>query len=73
MGFLTVYAGPVGLFLLHHWSGNAGRVGNVGALALDGGGGGNGCCHGRVGVGRRGESARRGGWEDVCGRGGEGW
>ena len=42
MGFLTVYASPVGLFLLYYRSGDAGGVGNVGALALDG----DGCCHG---------------------------
>jgi len=41
MSFLTVYASPVGLFLLYNWFGDADGVWNVGALALDGCGCGN--------------------------------
>lgn len=65
MGFLTVYTSPVGLFLLYHGFGDADRVWNVGALALDGGGG-NCRGHGWVWVGRGGETLRSGGREDVC-------
>ena len=39
MCFLTVYASPVGLFLLYHGVVNTDRVGDVSALALDYGGG----------------------------------
>jgi hypothetical protein len=72
MGLLAVYASSVGLFLLHHWFGDTGGVGNVGALALDGGGG-HCCRHGWVGVSRGDDCLQRGGWEDVCRRGREGW
>lgn len=60
MSFLTVYASPVGLFLLYHWFGDANGVWNVGALALDSRGGGNCRRHGWVGVGRGDGSLRRG-------------
>lgn len=73
VGFLTVDTSPVGFFLLYHRFGDANGVGNVGALALDGCGGGDCRRHGWVLVGRGSDGLRRGSWEDVCWRGREGW
>ena len=66
-------ASPVGFFLFDHWFGDTDGVGNAGALALDGGGGGNGRRHCRVLVGRGGGGLSRGSWEDIYWRGRQGW
>lgn len=73
VGFLTMYASSVGLFLLYHGFCDGECVWEVGALTLDGG-----CCdcgggHGLVFVGRGKGWVYEGRLKDFCWRGGEGW